>query len=78
MNEATLDHYRQLAGGLVCRERVGFTFTLANGKEMKAVYDPLFKTFTMGGMTFPAKELAVWIKLVFGSLPVIIKTRDEN
>jgi hypothetical protein len=77
MNETTLNHFRHLAEGLASRERVGYTVTLANGKEVKALYDPLFKTITMGGMTFPAGELATWTRLVFGSRLVSI-TEEEK
>jgi hypothetical protein len=78
MNETTLNHFRHLAEGLASRERVGYTVTLANGKEVKALYDPLFKAFTMGGMTFPVGELATWAKLCWGAQSVEMQTEEAS
>jgi hypothetical protein len=66
-----------VADGLAARERISLTITRSDGREVKALYDPLFKTITMGGMTFPAGELATWTRLVFGSRLVSI-TEEEK
>lgn len=70
MNEMMLSHFKHLAKDLSGRKRIKTTIILATRKELKAVYDPLFRIFTMGGMTFPLKELATWTKLCWGSFPI--------
>jgi hypothetical protein len=69
MTDPTLRHFRTLAGGLSRREKVAIEITLKNNRTLQALYDPLFKTITLGGMTFPSTELNTWTKLCWESLP---------
>jgi hypothetical protein len=67
MRDDVLTHFRQLADTLATGERVNITITLQNGRELKAKLDPMFKTITIGGMTFPESELSTWTRLGWGS-----------
>lgn len=76
MTDPTLSHFRTLAGGLSRRQKVAIEITLKNNRTLRALYDPLFKTITLGGMTFPAAELSTWTKLCWGSVPQGIVTKN--
>jgi hypothetical protein len=67
MNEAALDHFRSLSSILATREKAAISIELKSGKVLNGLYDPLFKTVTIGGMTFPEKELSTWTRLCWGS-----------
>ena len=67
MNELTLQKFRDMAGALAKREKVSIEITLKSGRVLSGLYDPLFKTVTIGGMTFPQSELSTWTKLCWGS-----------
>jgi hypothetical protein len=78
MNEAVISHFRRLASDLNKRRKTRATIILSTGSELKALYDPLFKTFTIGGMTFPAEELSIWTKIYWRALPVEVIIEEEN
>lgn len=67
MNEGALLHFRELARALSERPKVRVEITLKNERVLSALYDPMFKTFTIGGSTFPGRELSTWTKLGWGS-----------
>lgn len=67
MSEAVLSRFRELGGALSERPRVKVEITLKSDRMLSALYDPLFRTVTIGGMTVPAAELSVWTKLSWGS-----------
>ncbi len=69
MNDTTLQHFRDMAETLEARSKQSITIELKNGRMLHAVYDPLFQTVTLGGSTFPVKELAFWTKACWGSKP---------
>jgi hypothetical protein len=75
MTDAILTHFRTLAGGLSKGEKVAIDITLRSERVLQAHYDPLFKTITLGGMTFPVSELHIRTKLCWGSEPQSIFTR---
>ncbi len=75
MNDTVLQHFRDLAETLSARTKQAITIELKNGRLLQAVYDPLFQTITLGGNTFPVKELAFWTKLCWGSKPQNISKR---
>jgi hypothetical protein len=56
-----------LAAELAKRPRHDITITLADGRQISGVYDPLFKTITVGGATFPATERDKWLRAFYGS-----------
>jgi hypothetical protein len=76
MNDATLAQFRNMAGALAKREKVAIDITLKNGRALSGLYDPLFKTVTIGGMTFPKSELNTWTRLCWGSVPESIATKN--
>lgn len=67
MRDNVLNHFRDLAEGLSQRPRINITIILKNDRQLKATFDPMFKTVTIGGMTFPERELSTWTKLCWGS-----------
>jgi len=73
-----LPYFRELAQVLNNRERVRIEITLASGEIVPASYDPLFKTVTMNGATFPDRELGTWTKLLYGSHAVRITSKNEK
>jgi len=77
-NMKTLSHLRELAQVLNNRERVKIEITLASGRIISASYDPLFKTVTTGGATFPDRELNTWTKVLYGSETVRITSKNEK
>ncbi len=76
MNEAVLSDFRGLARALSERPKVKVDITLKNERVVSALYDPLFKTFTIGGMIFSAQELPEWTKLCWGSELSSIATKN--
>ncbi len=75
MNDTTLQHFRDLAETLSTRTKHAITIELKNGRLLHAFYDPLFQTVTLGGSTFPVKELSFWTKLCWGSKPHRVSQR---
>jgi hypothetical protein len=67
MNDAVLNHFRNLASDLSKRPREEISIELKSGTVLSAKYDPVFGTITLGGTTFPAGEVNVWTKLGWGS-----------
>ena len=67
MNEAVLMRFRELGDALLTRPKVEIEITLKNDRVLSALYDPLFRTVTIGGMTIPAGEVSLWTKLSWGS-----------
>lgn len=78
MNEAVISHFRHLASDLHKRWKIKTTIILSTGRELKALYDPLFKNFSIGGTTFPAEELSIWTKMYWRALPVEIIIGEES
>lgn len=76
MNEMQLEHFRTLAAGLEKRQRTAVRIYLSNGNVLEALFDPMFRTVTIGGSTFPEGEMATWIKLLFNSK--IVKIGKNN
>jgi hypothetical protein len=56
-----------LAAELAKRPRRDITITLKDGRQIEGKYDPLFKTITVGGATFPATERDKWLRAFYGS-----------
>lgn len=69
MKDQILRHFQLLAEEMGDRSRTRVEITLKSGRVLKAAYDPLFETITLGGMTFPVRELSFWTKLCWGSEP---------
>ena len=73
-----LPYFRELAQALNTRERLKIEITFASSRIVSASYDPLFKTVTAGGATFPAQELNTWTKVLYGSQAVRITSKNEK
>ena len=73
-----LSHFREFAQALSARERLKIEIALASGRIVPASYDPLFKTVTADGATFPAQELSTWTKVLYGSQTVRITSKNEK
>jgi hypothetical protein len=56
-----------LAAELAKRPRHDITITLKDGRQIAGVYDPLFRTITAAGATFPEREREKWILAFCGS-----------
>jgi len=80
MNDGALFQFRELARALSERPKVKVEITLKNERVLSALYDPMFKTFTIGGSTFPGQELSTWTKLGWGSevSSIIAKTFNDE
>ncbi|MGD0485668.1 MAG: hypothetical protein ABSB94_00580 [Syntrophorhabdales bacterium] len=63
---ANLELFRELASLLATREKKQIGILTDKG-TVTAIYDPLFKTVSFGGMTVPEKELGFWMKAVYGA-----------
>jgi len=70
MNGAVLKAFRSMAYDLPKGETVEITIQLRNGTLLKATFDPLFKTVTLGGFVIPWRDLPRWTKMAWGSQPV--------
>jgi hypothetical protein len=62
-----LSQFQNMAQALSQRTKIPIAVELKNGRILNAVYDPLFKTVTIGGATFPETELNIMTKLCWGS-----------
>lgn len=78
MNEGVLSVFRELGKALSERPRVKIEITLKNDRVLSAFYDPMFRTITIGGMTFPTGELSLWTKLARGSEVATIIANDSD
>lgn len=78
MNEGVLSVFRELGKALAERPKVKIEITLKNDRVLSARYDPIFRTITIGGMTFPAGELSLWTKLSWGSEVATIIAKDSD
>ena len=77
MNDAVLDHFRGLADDLSKRPTERIKIELRSGTVLNAKYDPLFDTISLGGMTFPAKEVDRWTMVGWMSkVKKIVKVLD--
>jgi hypothetical protein len=72
MNEATLQQFRDLADALSKREKIEIGIVTDKG-TLTGVYDPVFKTVSVGGFTVPDKELRFWLHSAYGAKLVSIK-----
>ena len=63
---ANLELFRGLASLLATREKKQIGILTDKG-TVAAIYDPLFKTVSFGGMTVPEKELGFWMKAAHGA-----------
>lgn len=78
MNGTNLNDLRDMSAALSQRERISITIELRNGRVLSAKYDPLLKTVTIGGATFPEGELGVWTRLCWGAKPLRIIKKSES
>ena len=60
-----LSEIRKRADALDKRQRLDVTIGTDKG-TVAGTYDPMFKTVTVKGATFPEREITVWMKLFFG------------
>ena len=63
----SLSLFRDMAQALSNRKRVPLVVTLTTGRILEAFYDPLFKTVTIDGNTFPEGEVSTWTRLLYGA-----------
>ena len=71
MNEAALQHLRDLAAGLATREKIEIGIVTDRG-TVTGTYDPLIKTVSVISLTVPEKELRFWLHAVYGAKLVSI------
>jgi hypothetical protein len=77
MNENVLRGFQDLAATLQNREKWQIGVVTDQG-TVTAVYDPLFKTVSIAGMTVPAKELVFWVKVACHANVIAIKCEAEQ
>ena len=77
MKENVLQGFQSLAGVLQDREKWQIGIVTDQG-TVTAVYDPLFKTVSVAGMTVPAKELVFWVKVACRANVIAIKCEAEQ
>ncbi len=73
-----LAHLRELAQALACRDKLRIKITLESGRVLAGTYDPLFKTVSVGGSTFPEGEINAWMKLGWGSAVSSVVSNNEK
>lgn len=72
MNELQLEHFRTLASILEKRQKVEMEIHLSTGRVLSGLFDPLFKTITVGNATFPETEINTWVRLFYGARVTMI------
>ena len=72
-----LEQFRQLAGVLADRKMVDVAIQTDKG-TVRGIFDPLFKTVKVGGLTVPDRELAFWLKATYGCKVEKIKVITEE
>lgn len=77
MNENVLRQFQNLSDTLKGREKWPIGVITDQG-TVSAVYDPMFKTVSIAGMTVPARELEFWVKAACHAKVLGVKAETEE
>ena len=66
MNDAVLRGLDYAAAELAKRGKIDITIRLKDGRTLPALYDPMFRTISVNGATFPDRERNLWVRLFYG------------
>ena len=78
MHDAALSGFREAAAKLAKREKIDVWTRLKDGRILTGLYDPMFRTITLEGVTFPYSECNLWVRLFYGCEIAAIKKGDTR